>query len=215
MLAQNLLIEGEDSLMANISTTTLADAVREAAHPLIGDAHDYDPLLDLVGDAHFVLIGEASHGTHEFYQQRAQITKRLIKEKGFTAVAVEADWPDAYRVNRYVQGTGDGATAIDSLSGFKRFPTWMWRNADVLDFIGWLRDHNDSLMQDTQKVAFYGLDLYSLYSSMEAVLTYLDKVDPEAAKRARFRYGCFGDANEDPQSYGYASSFGMSDSCGV
>ena len=152
-------------------------ATRCVARPI-----DYDPLLDLIGDARFVLIGEASHGTHEFYRERAQITKRLIREKGFNAVAVEADWPDAYRVNRYVRGRGDDAEAIDALAGFQRFPTWMWRNADVLDFVGWLRNHNDSLPRACRKVGFYGLDLYSLHASMAAVIAYLDKVDPEAAE---------------------------------
>src|SRR5512142_2342873 len=122
-----------------------SQAMRGAARPLVGAAEDYDPLLERIGDARFVLLGEASHGTHEFYRERAQITKRLIREKGFTAVAVEADWPDAYRVNRYVRGRGDDADAIEALAGFQRFPTWMWRNADVLDFIGWLRSHNDTV----------------------------------------------------------------------
>src|SRR5271157_965338 len=108
----------------------VVDSVRKAAHPLQGAADDYDPLLDLIGDARFVLIGEGSHGTHEFYRERAQITKRLIREKGFNAVAVEADWPDAYRVNRYVRGRDNDAEAIDALAGFQRFPAWMWRNAD-------------------------------------------------------------------------------------
>src|SRR5437763_4062046 len=122
------------------------DVLRKHAVPIREDRPaDYDPLLEMIGDARFVLIGEASHGTHEFYRERAQITKRLIEEKGFTAVAVEADWPDAYRVNRFVRGATTDVEAIDSLAGFKRFPTWMWRNADVLDFIGWLRTHNDTL----------------------------------------------------------------------
>ncbi len=143
----------------------LAATIRATAHPLIGAATDYDPLLDLIGAARFVLIGEASHGTHEFYHQRALITRRLIAERGFTAVAVEADWPDAYHINRFVRGTGDdGATAIDALAGFRRFPTWMWRNADVLDFVGWLRAHNDARSDDAPKAGFYGLDLYCLYS---------------------------------------------------
>src|SRR3981081_2353965 len=119
-------------------------AVQRDAHPLTGAADDYDRLLALVGDARLVLIGEASPGTHEFYRARAEITQRLIQEKGFTAVAVEADWPDAYRVNRYVRGVGDDPTASESLADFRRFPTWMWRNADVLDFVGWLRAHNGS-----------------------------------------------------------------------
>src|ERR671917_207180 len=109
----------------------LTETVREAAIPLSGASTDYDPLLDLNGDARFVLLGEASHGTHEFYRERAQITKRLIKERGFMAVAVEADWPDAYRVNRYVRGRGEDTDGNEALAGFKRFPTWMWRNADV------------------------------------------------------------------------------------
>jgi len=168
----------------------LPKLIRETAEPLVGAPHDYDSLLDLVGEARFVLLGEASHGTHEFYRERAQITKRLIKEKAFTSVAVEADWPDAYRVNRYVRAASDDADSIDALAGFKRFPAWMWRNADVLDFVGWLRAHNDTL-QDYEKVGFYGLDLYSLHASIESVLNYLSKVDPAAAARARRRYGCF------------------------
>ncbi|HEV8255739.1 MAG TPA: erythromycin esterase family protein, partial [Casimicrobiaceae bacterium] len=169
----------------------LVRALREAAHGLTGSAADYDPLLKLIGDARFVLLGEASHGTHDFYDQRAQITKRLILEKGFTAVAVEADWPDAYRVNRYVRGASNDSDGEEALSGFKRFPTWMWRNADVLDFVGWLRERNDALAPGAAKAGFYGLDLYSLHASIEAVLTYLHKVDPDAARRARYRYSCF------------------------
>ena len=160
-----------------------------------------------------MLIGEASHGTHEFYRERAQITKRLIREKGFTAVAVEADWPDAYRVNRYVRGRGDDAEAIDALAGFQRFPAWMWRNADVLDFVGWLRDHNDSVRPAMPKVGFYGLDLYSLHASMEAVIAYLDKVDPEAAERARHRYACFDLYGDDPQAYGFAAGLQLGQTC--
>jgi erythromycin esterase-like protein len=178
-----------------------------------GVISDYDPLLELIGDARFVLLGEASHGTHEFYRERAQITKRLIAEKGFTAVAVEADFPDASRVNRYVQGQGDDPDAIESLAGFKRFPAWMWRNADVLDFIGWLRTHNDDLPRSSPKVGFYGLDLYSMNSSMDAVLGYLDKVDPAAAKRARERYGCFEGYGGDAQKYGYETAMGHVHSC--
>src|SRR5438309_3286969 len=126
-------------------TPPYVQSIRSAAHSLTGAAHDYDPLLDRIGNARFVLIGEASHGTHEFYQQRAEITKRLIAKKQFTAVAVEADWPDAYRINRFVRGYPGDAEASEALSDFKRFPTWMWRNADVLDFIGWLRQYNDDL----------------------------------------------------------------------
>jgi len=118
---------------------------------------------------------------------RAQITQRLIQEKGFTAVAVEADWPDAYRVNRYVRGVSDDTESVEALASFTRFPTWMWRNADVLDFVGWLRAYNDARVSGATPVGFYGLDLYSLHASITAVLGYLDKVDPAAAQRARYR----------------------------
>ena len=193
--------------------TDAIKAVCEAARPLAGAADDYDALLEMVGEARFVMIGEASHGTHEFYRERAQITKRLIKEKGFTAVAVEADWPDAYRVNRWVRGVDDDATASEALGGFERFPAWMWRNADVLDFVGWLRAHNESLSSDARRAGFYGLDLYSLYSSMEAVIGYLDKIDPDAARRARERYGCFEHFRSDAQEYAAATAYGMAEPC--
>jgi erythromycin esterase-like protein len=187
------------------------EAVRQSAYRLKGESADFDPLLTRIGDARFVLIGEASHGTHEFYRLRAQITKRLIGEKGFTAVAVEADWPDAYRVNQFVRGEGEDRDAIDALAGFQRFPAWMWRNADVLDFVGWLRNYNDG--HHLQRTGFYGLDLYSMHASIRAVLDFLDKVDPEAARRARYRYGCFEHFGEDTQAYGYAASFGLARSC--
>jgi len=199
--------------MPDATVTKLTDLVRQSAHPLTGSAQDYDPLMDLIGDARFVLIGEASHGTHEFYRERAEITKRLIQEKGFTAVAVEADWPDAYRVNRYVRGSNDDATSGEALLGLQQFPTWMWRNTDVLSFVTWLRHYNDALPQDAAKIGFYGLDLYSMHASIEAVLGYLDKIDPEAAKRARYRYSCFQHFGEDTQAYGYAASFGLAESC--
>ena len=204
--------------VGSLATSDLAliSAIAETAFPLTGDHHDYDALVEAVGDARLVLIGEASHGTHEFYRERAQLTKRLIVEKGFTAVAAEADWPDGYRVNRFVQassgpsGVAPSDDAIDALSGFRRFPQWMWRNADVLDFIGWLRTHND----DTgARVGFYGLDLYSLHTSMHAGIAHLDRIDPAAAARARRRYGCFENFGADPQDYGYATGLGLIASC--
>ncbi len=186
--------------------------LRKAAHPLTGAATDYDPLLDRIGDASFVLLGEASHGTHDFYRRRADITRRLIQEKGFGAVAVEADWPDAYRINRFVRSASDDAESIQALADFKRFPAWMWRNADVLDFIGWLRTFNEGLPA-SDRTGFYGLDLYSLYQSIDAVIGYLDRVDPEAAKRARQRYACFESFGTDVQAYGWATSLGLTPSC--
>jgi erythromycin esterase-like protein len=199
--------------MIDATLPFVTDLVLQAAHPLTRSREDYDALLEFIGDARFVLLGEASHGTHEFYRERAQITKRLIQEKGFTAIAVEADWPDAYRVNRYVSGESADVDAAEALAGFRRFPAWMWRNADVLDFIGWLRAYNDSLPSGALKTGFYGLDLYSLHASIEAVLHYLDKVDPEGARRARYRYACFEHFGEDPQAYGYAAGFGLSHTC--
>ncbi|WP_223643462.1 erythromycin esterase family protein [Corallococcus sp. EGB] len=198
--------------MASRDDGLLVRAIKESALPLQGTREDFDPLMDLVGDARCVLIGEATHGTHEFYRLRALLTRRLIEEKGFNAVAVEADWPDAYRINRYVRAMGTDADAVDSLSDFQRFPAWMWRNADVLDFTGWLRTHNDR-HSAREKVGFYGLDLYSLHASMGAVLKYLDRADPEAAKRARHRYACFEHFGEDPQDYGHATSLGLSPDC--
>jgi erythromycin esterase-like protein len=187
--------------------------LHDAAHPLRGVDGDLDPLLDMIGEAPCVLIGEASHGTHEFYETRAELTKRLIVEKGFQAVAVEADWPDAYRVNRYVQGRGADPDADLALSGFARFPTWMWRNRVVLDFVEWLHAHNRDTGDADAKAGLYGLDLYSLNASMEAVLRYLDHIDPDAAHRARERYACFENFGDDTQTYAYAAAIGLKDSC--
>ena len=187
-------------------------AVRAAALELKGATRDYTPLIDVLGTARFALLGEASHGTHEFYRERAEITKRLITEKRYTAVAVEADWPDAYRVNQYVRAVSEDPNTNAALSGFKRFPAWMWRNSVVLEFVEWLRDYNDD-QPPARKVGFYGIDLYSLFSSIDAVLQYLDRADPAAAQRARSRYSCFDHFGEDTQSYGYAASFGMSKTC--
>lgn len=178
----------------------------------IGEADGYTNIIGLAEGANFVLLGEASHGTHEFYRTRAEITKRLITDASFGAVAVEADWPDAYRVNRYVRGDSDDRDAVDALGGFERFPQWMWRNADVVEFVTWLRDYNRS-RPEPERVGFYGMDLYSLHTSIGAVLNYLDEVDPAAAGRARYRYGCFEDFGEDPQAYGYAASFDLARSC--
>ena len=191
----------------------LIEAIREAAHPLTGGSRDYNPLMELIGDRRFVLLGEASHGTHEFYRERARITQQLIKEKGFTAIAVEADWPDAYRVNRYVRGVSDDVDAGEALSDFRRFPRWMWRNTDVVDFIEWLRRHNETIPPGSRTAGFYGLDLYSLHASIKAVIQYLERVDPDAASRARARYACFDHFGPDPQVYGFIAATDRSKSC--
>ena len=188
-------------------------AIRSGALALTGDRHDYDALLDLVGGARVVMLGEASHGTHEFYRERARITQRLIRELGFSAVAIEGDWPDAARVNSYVRGQGSDRDAEESLRGFRRFPTWMWRNADVLDFVGWLRAHNDGIGTSAMRVGVYGLDLYSLGASMEAVIRYLEQHDPVAAERARRRYECLQPYSAESAAYGQAVLLGVSESC--
>jgi erythromycin esterase-like protein len=189
------------------------EALRREARPLTGDHRDYDALLALVGAARIVLLGEASHGTHEFYRERAKITKRLIAEHGFTAVAIEGDWPDAYRVNRYVQGARADPDAEAALGGFRRFPTWMWRNADALDFVGWLRAHNEGRHRRARKVGFYGLDLYSMGASIAAVIAYLDEQDPDAAARARSRYKCLQPYTADSARYGEAVLLGVGEPC--
>ena len=189
------------------------DTLRLDARPLAESNSDYDGLLERVGDSRLVLLGEATHGTHEFYRERARITRKLIEERGFTAVAVEGDWPDAERVSRYVRGYGEDRDAEEALRGFQRFPTWMWRNAEVLDFVGWLRAHNEQTGSSKEIVGFYGLDLYSLNASMEAVVTYLEEVDPAAAARARRRYECLHPFARDSSEYGQAVLLGVSEPC--
>jgi erythromycin esterase-like protein len=192
----------------------LVAVVREAARPLPpeGDDAEFDDLLAAIGDARFVLLGEASHGTHEFYAARARITRRLFVERGFDAIAVEGDWPDAYRVNRYVRGHDDDADAEQALRGFRRFPTWMWRNTAVVELVEWMRRWNDGRPAD-RRAGFYGLDLYSLATSMEAVLGYLDRTDSDAAARVRQRYGCFEPFGSDSQTYGLMTGLGSTPSC--
>ena len=200
---------------APVAQTSPADLVAAVAVGAPGGVPPREVLEELIGDARVVLIGESSHGTHEFYDARAEITKWLIEEKGFNAVAAEADWPDAYRVNRYVRGLGADTSPEEALSGFERFPAWMWRNTVVRDFVGWLRWHNGRCAADGRRqTGFYGLDLYSLHRSMQEVIGYLDTVDAGAAARARARYACFDhSAGDDGQAYGYAAAFGAGPSC--
>ncbi len=178
-----------------------------------GDNRDYDALIERARDARIVLIGEASHGTHEFYRDRAHITQRLVAELGFDAVAVEADWPDAYRINRYVRGESTDPNPESALGEFHRFPRWMWRNEVVRDFIAWLHDWNAAQSTSGIQTGFYGLDLYSLSASIQSVIGYLDKVDPAGADRARARYACFDLFGDDPQVYGYQTTLGVAEPC--
>lgn len=185
-------------------------ALRACAHVLEGNSRDYIPLLAMVGNRAFVLLGEATHGTQEFYEIRAQITQRLIAEHGFDAVAVEGDWPDAYRLNRYATGTGD-ASVEDAFADFQRFPTWMWRNQVVRQFITWLAAWNGE-RPAASRVGFFGMDLYSLYRSADAVIEYLEKVDPDQAEVARRLYSGL-DHVRDPQEYGAEAATGLRPPC--
>lgn len=190
----------------------LVAQVQKIAYPLSADdLSGYDPLLDMIGDARIVLIGEASHGTHEFYRERARLTTRLVQEKGFNFIAVEGDWPEWYRVNRYVRGEDGASSAAEALGVFTVYPTWMWGNLDTLHFVEWLHRYNED--HPSQKVGCYGLDLYSLFASVEAVINYLQKVDPETAKAAQARYACFEPFNGNKDVYAYSAGMGIASSC--
>jgi erythromycin esterase-like protein len=192
-------------------TGTVA-AVRAAAHPLTGGARDYDPLLAITREASFVLLGESTHGTDEFYRERARITRRLVDEQGFRAVAIEGDWPDAERVNRYVRGMGGDRTAAEALSGFTRFPEWMWPNEPVRELVEWMRTRNAG-RPAAEQVGFYGMDLYSLTESVEQLARTLDTLDPQAARRTRERLRCFAPYRDRPEAYGAAAAERASASC--
>lgn len=193
---------------------SLPDLIRSSVEPFTSiETANLQPLLERVGDSRLVLIGEASHGTSEFYRIRAEITKALIQQKNFNFVAVEADWPDAYRIHDFV--THREREEPHDWEAFARFPTWMWRNQEVLDFIHWLREFNLPRGASKNRVGFYGLDLYSLFTSIQCVLNYLDRVDPAAAAVARVRYGCLTPWEGDPATYGKAALTGQYRSCEV
>ena len=173
------------------------------ARPLKSPA-DLDALLQLIGSSRYVLLGEATHGTSEFYTWRAEISRRLITEKGFSFIAVEGDWPDCYAVNRYVK-SGAGSSAEAVLHSFSRWPTWMWANRETVELVRWLREHNEKL-PDARKAGFYGLDVYSLWESMHAVIEYLEARDPELAGAARRAYACFEPYQEDAHEYARATA---------
>jgi erythromycin esterase-like protein len=189
----------------------VSDAVRHNGMnlPPPEQAETFGEAFARFGDARVVLLGEATHGSAEFYRARAAITRQLIEHHGFTIVAVEADWPDAARIDRYVRHHQPKPARGEA---FARFPTWMWRNVEVMAFIDWLRAHNEGLPPD-HRASFHGLDVYSLGSSMAAVLDYLDRVDPVAAKGARRRYGCLTPWQDEPARYGRAVLSGAGDTC--
>jgi erythromycin esterase-like protein len=197
--------------VARAVVTTDAETVADHARAVSTDA-DYDRLIARAGRAQFVLIGEASHGTHEFYATRADLTRRLIDECGFRILALEADWPDALRVHRYVTGRSDDRDAVAALGDFRRFPAWMWRNTVMVEFVEWLRGWNQA-RKGREPTGLFGMDLYSMHASIESVLDYLEHADPEAARRARQRYACFEMFGGDPQAYGYAATQGRAESC--
>ncbi|MEU3013840.1 erythromycin esterase family protein [Nocardia asteroides] len=214
----------DDQVQTLMSTPTVgvprpapdpAQLIRACAISAPGGVPPMDRFADLIGTANIVLIGESTHGTHEFYTARAEMTKWLIENKGFETVAIEGDWPDAARVNRYVHARGSDTTAEEALRGFQRFPAWMWRNTVVRDFVGWLREHNEAQRRDDEPTAgFYGLDLYSLHRSMNEIVRYLERTDPAAARRAMARYSCFDQsAPDDGQAYGYGAAFGAGRMC--
>lgn len=204
-------------MLRNIDANLVA-ALEKGVIPFAAHEDEFAPIIEAARNKDIVLLGEATHGTKEFYAIRASITRRLIQECGFDAVAVEADWPDAYAVNRHVSlflpSSSDAA-----LKSFTRFPTWMWRNTEVRNFIEWLHAYNFEFRRPTPEkpacrpAGFYGLDIYSMRSSIEAVTAYLDKADPAAARRARDRYACLDHFLDDPQSYGYAAEYGLAESC--
>jgi protein-L-isoaspartate(D-aspartate) O-methyltransferase len=198
--------------MAPPAPAGLPHLIREAAEPFSSIATvDLKPLLKRIGKARVVLIGEASHGTSEFYRIRAEITKALLEHKGFNFVAVEADWPDAYRIHDFV--THKDRDEPYDWEAFARFPTWMWRNHETLSFIHWLREFNLHRRPRENRAGFFGLDLYSLFTSIRCVLDYLDRADPEAALVARTRYGCLTPWEADPATYGRAALAGRYRSC--
>ncbi|MEZ4743852.1 MAG: protein-L-isoaspartate(D-aspartate) O-methyltransferase [Bdellovibrionota bacterium] len=190
----------------------IPEMIRKAAEPVSSyDEPNIDRLLERISDARLVLIGEATHGTSEFYRIRTAITKALLRKNDFDFIAIEADWPDAYRIHDFV--THKERDEPRDWEAFSRFPTWMWRNEEVHDFIHWLRDFNLNSRSEKNRVGFFGLDLYSLFTSIHAVLEYLDSVDPETAEVARFRYGCLTPWELDPASYGRAALSGRYRNC--
>jgi erythromycin esterase-like protein len=183
------------------SPDTRIAPVREAALPITGEDRDYDPLIRMIGDSRIVLLGDATHGSHELYRERARVTERLIREKGFDAVVIEGDRQDADRVDRYVRGLGHDASAEQALAGFHDFPGWVWANTDVRDFVEWLRGYNAS-RPAAGRASFHGMDLYGVVDSVDAVVSALDRLDPAAAAQARKRYECFSRYRGDFPSYG-------------
>jgi erythromycin esterase-like protein len=212
--AKNRFFSGsEDDSIAEQNDVPATNLIKKSAHAVSGNSRDYDPLMKMIGDARFVLLGEATHGTHEFYRERALITRRLIEEKGFDAVVLEADWTDAYRANKFVHGAAEDQSAEQSLSGFTRFPQWMWRNTDFRDLVASIRSHNNSTKSGMSIASIYGMDLYGISESADELVNYLKRVDSEAGNRAAKRYSCFAGYNDKLEQYGYDVSRDGKKSC--
>ncbi|WP_423146189.1 erythromycin esterase family protein [Rubrolithibacter danxiaensis] len=191
--------------------TVTLDEDKERTFPL-KSAKDLDPLLDRIGDARCVMLGEASHGTHEYYTWRTAITKRLIQEKGFNFIAVEGDWPACYAINRFIKGYSDkNKKTTEILAAFERWPTWMWANWEIVSLIDWLANYNKSQYAN-KRIGFYGLDVYSLWESMDTLVEYLEKNDPKAAALAKKAVRCFEPYGEDEHLYA-SSQYTLEDSC--
>jgi erythromycin esterase len=188
-----------------LSEDAIAVEMGKAAHP-ISDEHDLDALIEKIGNAKVVMLGEASHGTKEYYAWRTMITKRLIEEKGFSFMAVEGDWPDCFEVNRYIKGSLVYANAEKALENFKRWPSWLWANEEVRELVEWLRSHNATQPKEKQ-FGFYGLDVYSLWESMDTIVEYLRKHDPHALEKAYQAYLCFEPFRGDAHTYGESAAF--------
>lgn len=182
-------------------------AIRQWAYPLT-DRDGLDPLFKRIGESRIVMLGEASHGTHEYYNWRSYISRRLIEEKGFNFIAVEGDWPDCYRLNRYIKNYPEGGKgAFNVLHSFNRWPTWMWANWEIVALADWLQQHNRTLALN-KKIGFYGLDVYSLWESLENIMEYLGKTDPQALEAAKAAFTCLEPyRREDGQSYARATQF--------
>lgn len=192
---------------ATIDQAVMVNAIKQNSHPL-NEVNDLQPLLDRIGGASIVMLGEASHGTHEYYTWRTQITKKLIEEKGFNFIAVEGDWPDCYRLNRFIKGYDDkDKSAFKVLHEFNRWPTWMWANWEIVALAEWMKKHNSDLPAN-KKAGFYGLDVYSLWESLDSIMRYLKKTDPTALKVAEDAFRCFEPYRQgEGQSYAQASMF--------
>jgi erythromycin esterase-like protein len=189
----------------------LLDSIRKLAKPF-DTVEDLDPLIKQIGDAKYVLLGEASHGTSEFYNVRAQLTKRLIEEKGFSIIAVEGDWPSCQRINRYIKGIDSNKiSSTEVLEAFKRWPTWMWANQEIVDLIAWLRIYNQKAKQN-KKIGFYGLDVYSLWESMDEIIHYLEKTGSSGLKQAKSAFACFEPFNRNNETYAVSAGY-LSDDC--